>query len=39
MYEEYLKQNYENDYIPYIVEYIDTVLSKHLNEDEILELV
>ena len=39
IYEEYLKQNYENDYIPYIVEYIDTVLSKRLNEDEILELV
>lgn len=36
---ECLKQNYENDYIPYIIEYIDTVLSKRLNEDEILELV
>ena len=36
---ECLKQNYESDYIPYIMEYIDTALSKRLNEDEILELV
>lgn len=38
-YEKQLKQRFMNDEIPYIKEYVDTILSEYFDTDEILKII
>lgn len=38
-YEKQLKQHFMNDEIPYIKEYVDTILSEYFDTDEILKII
>ena len=38
-YEKQLKQSFMNDEIPYIKEYVDTILSEYFDTDEILKII
>jgi hypothetical protein len=38
-YEKQLKQSFTNDEIPYIKEYVDTILSEYFDTDEILKII
>lgn len=38
-YEKQLKQSFMNDEIPYIKEYVDTILSEYFDTDEMLKII